>query len=75
MNGYYDEAVHHLGFQAWGEENGIVILFPRIQPHGYAKETTSGCWDAYAQSGADYAFKTGVQMAAVRAMIRTVAGV
>lgn len=75
VNGYYDDEVHHLGFQAWGEANGIVILFPRMQPHGYAKETQSGCWDAYAQSGADYAAKSGVQMAAVRAMIAAVAGV
>ena len=61
--------------QAWGEANGIVVMFPRIQPHGYAKETQSGCWDAYAQSGADYAYKSGVQMAAVRDMIRTISGV
>ena len=52
----------------------IVILFPRIQPHGYAKETQSGCWDSYGQSGNDYAYKTGVQMVAVRSMIKTIAG-
>ena len=63
-----------MGFQAWGEANDIVILFPRIQPHGYAIETQSGCWDAYAQSGPDYAYKSGVQMAAVRAMIGALAG-
>ena len=43
VNGYYDNAVKHLGFEAWGEANGIVILFPRLQPHGYTKQTSDGC--------------------------------
>ena len=55
VNEYYDDAVGHLGFQAWGEKNGIVVLFPRMQNHGYTVETTQGCWDAYGQTGADYA--------------------
>ena len=56
VDGYYDNEVAHLGFEAWGEENGIVVLFPRMQNHGYTVETTQGCWDAYAQTGADYAY-------------------
>lgn len=75
VNEYYDEAVHHLGLEAWGELNNIVVLYPRIQPHGGTIQTQDGCWDAYGQTGADYAFKSGVQMAAVRAMIKTLAGV
>ena len=74
VNEYYDEAVHHLGFQRWGEANGIVIVFPRIQPHGGTTETVSGCWDGYAQHGADYALKSGPQMHAMRQMIKAVAG-
>jgi hypothetical protein len=75
VNEYYDEAVHHLGFQNWGEANDIVIVFPRIQPHGGTVETVSGCWDSYAQSGPDYALKSGAQMKGMRAMIKTIAGV
>jgi hypothetical protein len=73
--GYYDDEVHHLSFQRWGEANNIVIVYPKIQPHGGTVETISGCWDAYAQSGADYALQSGAQMAAMRAMIKAVAGV
>jgi hypothetical protein len=51
VNAYYDDAVHHLGFQEWGEANDIVILFPRLQPHGGTKETQDGCWDGYGQTG------------------------
>ena len=67
--------VHHLGFQRWGEANNIVVVFPRISPHGGTTESQSGCWDAYAQSGADYALKSGAQMAGMRAMIAAIAGV
>ena len=69
------EAVHHLGFQRWGQANDIVIVFPRIQPHGGTTETQSGCWDGYAQSGTDYALQSGPQMHAMRKMIAAVAGV
>ena len=71
---YYDEAVHHLGFQEWGETNNIVILYPRVKPHGGTTESASGCYDGYAQSGADYALKSGAQMSGVRKMIAAVGG-
>lgn len=67
--------MHHLGFQRWGEANNIVIVFPRISPHGGTTETLSGCWDAYAQHGTDYALKSGAQMAGMRQMIGAIAGV
>ena len=75
VNEYYDEAVHHLGFQDWGEANDIVVVFPRIQPHGGTTETQSGCWDGYAQTGVDYALQSGAQMQGMRKMIAAVAGV
>jgi len=72
--GYYEEAVHHLGFQEWGEVNDIVIVFPRVQQHGFTTEMQSGCWDGYAQSGTDYALKSGAQMHGMRQMIAAVGG-
>eukprot|EP00040_Diaphanoeca_grandis_P026118 m.145788 g.145788 ORF g.145788 m.145788 type:complete len:407 (+) comp30454_c0_seq1:125-1345(+) len=74
-DGYYDDEVHHLSFQRWGEANGIVIVYPKLQPHGGTTETQSGCWDAYAQTGADYALKSGVQMRAITQIITAVSGV
>ena len=64
----------HLGFQRWGEANNIVNVFPRISPHGGTTETLAGYWDSYAQSGADYALKSGAQMAGMRQMITAIAG-
>ena len=42
---------------------------------GTTHQTQSGCWDAYAQTGADYALQSGGQMAAVRRMLKALAGV
>jgi hypothetical protein len=64
----------YLGFQEWGEANGIVIVFPRLQVHGGTRQTQDGCWDAYAQSGADFALKSAAQMHAVRQMIAAIGG-
>ena len=72
---YYDEAVHHLGFQDWGEANNIVIVFPRVIAHGGTSESLGGCWDGYAQSGVDYSLKSGAQMHGMRQMIAAISGV
>jgi len=71
---YYDEAVRHLGLLEWGEANDIAIVFPRVQPHGATQETQSACWDGYAQTGGDYALRSGAQMHAVRQMIEAMGG-
>ena len=74
VDDYYDDAVHHLGLQEWGEANNIVIVFPRVQNHGGTTETQMGCYDSYGQTGRDFAWQSGVQMRMLRDMIRTVTG-
>ena len=54
--------------------NRIVILFPRVQPHGSTDQQHAGCYDGYAQTGPDYALRTGVQMRAIASMIARVSG-
>jgi hypothetical protein len=55
------------GFNNWADTNNIIVLYPQ------AKKTlannSQGFWDWWGYTGADYAFKSGVQMAAVRAML------
>lgn len=75
VNYYYDDAVMHLSFNRWAETNGIVVLWPRVANHGVIKQEAMGCWDTYAQTGPNYAYKSGAQMVAVRDMIRTLSGV
>ena len=62
-------------FCRWAETNRMVVVFPRMAQHGRVEQEMIGCWDAYAQTGADYAFKRGAQMVAVREMVRQTAGV
>lgn len=74
-DGYYDDQVHHLSFQRWGEANGIVIVYPKLQAHGGTTESQDGCWDGYAQTGEDYSLQSGAQITAIRAMIKAMAGI
>merc|ERR1712157_120899 len=58
VNEYFDDAVRALSFNRWAETNGIVIPWPHLKPHGGENPTEEqkiGCYDAYAQTGADYA--------------------
>ena len=56
----------HAGLNEWADTNHIVVLYPQV-----TKSTANpeGCWDWWGYTGADFAKKTGPQMAMVRAMI------
>ena len=75
VNNYYEEAVHHLSFNYWAETNNIVIVYPRMAQHGTTVQEKIGCWDAYGQTGQAYDTQNGVQMKAIRQMIKRIAGV
>jgi hypothetical protein len=72
--------VVHGGYLPWAAANNIVVLFP--QSGGYLERNATapsaqlqaGCWDGYGQTGWDYAFRSGPQSVAARAMIAAVAG-
>jgi hypothetical protein len=75
VNNYYEEAVHELSFNKWAETNRMVILYPRMADHGKTTQELIGCWDSYGQTGPDYDTKNGIQMKAIRQMIKRVAGI
>lgn len=60
------------GYNEWAETSNIIVLYPqskKIQgPNPY------GCWDWFGFTGADYAQKSGKQMAALKAMIDRLSG-
>eukprot|EP00756_Hemistasia_phaeocysticola_P052005 Hpha_TRINITY_DN27193_c0_g1::TRINITY_DN27193_c0_g1_i1::g.29410::m.29410 len=67
-----------LSFNRWAETNKIVVLWPHSGRHGGkngTQEEKQGCWDGYAQTGANYDTKNGVQMKAIASMIETLSGV
>lgn len=58
--------VRHSGYDAWADDNRIVVLFP--QAVSIPATNPNGCWDWWGYTNADYASKKGVQISAIRAM-------
>ncbi|MGQ0711131.1 MAG: extracellular catalytic domain type 2 short-chain-length polyhydroxyalkanoate depolymerase [Rhodoferax sp.] len=59
-----DEYVRKAGYNRWADTNRIVVLYPQT-----GSGATNGCWDWWGYDSANYAKKSGPQMAAVKAMV------
>jgi poly(3-hydroxybutyrate) depolymerase len=66
---YYKTA----GYNEWADTNHIIVLYPQTTTGGSA-QNPNACWDWWGYDSADYAKKTGPQMAMVRKMIDFLAG-
>jgi len=64
-----DAYTHRTGYPRWADGNRIVLLFPQTGP-----EALHSCWDWWGYTGADYATRTGMQVAAIKAMVDRLAG-
>eukprot|EP00039_Didymoeca_costata_P023354 m.6811 g.6811 ORF g.6811 m.6811 type:complete len:365 (+) comp3589_c0_seq1:117-1211(+) len=71
---FYNASVHFAGFNEWAESNNIVMVYPAMRSWGYTHQTLDGCWDGYAQTGNNYMYQDGIQMATVRRMLKQIAG-
>mmetsp|Transcript_39597 Transcript_39597/g.63532 ORF Transcript_39597/g.63532 Transcript_39597/m.63532 type:complete len:483 (+) Transcript_39597:1-1449(+) len=65
------------GFEEIAERNRIIIMTPVLKPNScYLKfwkgchEVARGCWDAYGQTGANYALQSGAHMRPVGEMVK-----
>lgn len=58
------------GFNRWAESNRIVVLYPQADA---TWSNPNACWDWWGYTGAPYATRDGVQMAAVRRMLLALA--
>ena len=56
--------VRNTGFNRWAETNHIVVLYPQT-----STAATNSCWDWWGYDSANYAKKSGPQMAAIKAMV------
>jgi len=56
--------VRNTGYNRWGDSNNIVMLYPQT-----GAGATNSCWDWWGYDSANYAKKSGPQMAAVKAMV------
>lgn len=68
-NDVQQQYVKNTGYNRWGDSNNIVMLYPQT---GVA--ATNSCWDWWGYDSADYAKKSGPQMAAIKAMVDQVSG-
>jgi poly(3-hydroxybutyrate) depolymerase len=59
--------VKHAGYDAWADDNNLVILYP--QAVTVPALNPNGCWDWWGYTGEHYADRQGVQIRALRAMV------
>jgi len=56
--------VRNTGYNRWADTNNIVVLYPQT-----GAGATNSCWDWWGYDSANYAKKSGPQMAALKAMV------
>lgn len=61
--------VRNTGYNRWADSNRIVVLYPQT-----GSAAVNGCWDWWGYDSANYAKKSGPQLAAVKAMVDRLAG-
>jgi poly(3-hydroxybutyrate) depolymerase len=62
--------VRNTGYNKWADNNNIIVLYPQATA---STPNPFGCWDWWGYDDANYAVKTGRQMAAVKRMIDRIA--
>ena len=56
--------VKNTGYNRWADTNNMVMLYPQT-----SLAATNSCWDWWGYDSANYAKKSGPQMAAIKAMV------
>ncbi|MEO4028088.1 PHB depolymerase family esterase [Chromobacterium vaccinii] len=55
----------HAGYNNWADSNRILVLYPQTTTSAVNPQ---GCWDWFGYTGPAYAWKSGLQMRALKAM-------
>jgi poly(3-hydroxybutyrate) depolymerase len=63
-NDVQQQYVKNTGYNRWADTNNIVMLYPQT-----SVAATNSCWDWWGYDSANYAKKSGPQMAAIKAMV------
>lgn len=73
-----DTYARNAGYNPWADTNRIIVLYPQANAltsgTRLPRANPNGCWDWWGYDDANYAKKTGRQMAAVKAMVDRVSG-
>ncbi len=67
--------VRDAGYNDWAAANDTIVLYPQVRASrpnwliAWLPNNPLGCWDWWGYTGPDYAYKSGAQIAALRAMV------
>lgn len=70
-----DAFARHAGYNGWAAEHDLIVLYPQARPSEpsfaawWKPYNPRGCWDWWGYTGTDYATRSGVQIAAIAAMV------
>ncbi|CAN7414300.1 fibronectin type III domain-containing protein [Pseudoduganella sp. LjRoot289] len=67
-----DKYYRSTGYNKWADTNNIIMLYPQTAPSSTGNP--NGCWDWWGYDDANYAKKSGRQMAAIKGMVDRVTG-
>ena len=56
------------GYNNWADSNKLLVLYPQVNK-SMIPSNPEGCWDWWGYTGANYAYKSGAQMKAIKAMV------
>jgi poly(3-hydroxybutyrate) depolymerase len=62
-----DAVYGKLGYNAWADSNGIIVLYPQVNATTIINP--NGCWDWFGYTGPFFQIKASPQLSAVRAMV------
>jgi poly(3-hydroxybutyrate) depolymerase len=66
--------VRDAGYNRWADAHRLVVLYPQTRRSPLLPMNPDGCWDWWGYTDEHYATRDGPQVAAVRAMVRALAG-
>ena len=56
------------GYNNWADNNKLLVLYPQVNK-SVIPSNPQGCWDWWGYTGPSYAYKSGSQMKAIKAMV------
>lgn len=65
-----DDFYADTGYNRWADTNDILVLYPQVNA-STIPFNPQGCWDWFGYTGLNYAFKSGAQLTAIKAMVDT----
>lgn len=60
------------GYNNWADNNRLMVLYPQVNK-SWSPLNPDGCWDWWGYTGTNYAYKSGSQMKAIKAMVNQLA--